>query len=233
MTTTTQTQKPARPTRKQLIEQNANPVSRLAGTQKTFNIAVQFHSDILFGFMQTKQATMLAGYERMAALKRMLSREPKLMAQVDSWLDTNKAIVIAQIAELTKQREAILDGKMMAELQINVPETYETTFEASHPVVHKMIEIIELVDEQLNLSEQVFFAGLMDDISYAKLRNDAIVAIRGSVDRIFKVTSPGNRTGGRFNAKNLADWMREGNKLAFTDFPQIATEIVQKHREAA
>lgn len=233
MTDTKKQPKPARPTRKELIEQNANPVTRLAGSQKTFNVSVQFHSDILFGFMQTKQATMLAAYERLAALKRMLSRDPKLMQQVDNWMETNKAIVVAQIAELTKQREAIVDGKLVTELKINVPDTYETTFEASHPVVHKMIEIIEMVDEQLNQSEQVFFAGLMDDISYSKLRNDAIVIIRGSVDRIFKVTSPGNRSGGRFNAKNLADWMREGNKLAFTDFPQIASEIIQKHREAA
>lgn len=233
MTDTKTQQKPARPTRKELIEQNANPVTRLAGSQKTFKVSVQFHSDILFGFMQTKQATMLAAYERLAALKRMLGRDPQLMQQVDNWMATNKEIVVAQIAELTKQREAIVDGKLMTELQINVPDTYETTFEASHPVVHKMIEIIEMVDEQLNQSEQVFFAGLMDDISYSKLRNDAIVIIRGSVDRIFKVTSPGNRSGGRFNAKNLADWMREGNKLAFTDFPQIASEIIQKHREAA
>lgn len=223
--------KPVRPSRRELIERNANPTSRLAGSQKTFSIPVQFHSDILFNFMQTNQATMLSAYERLAALKRMLSRDAALLEQVDKWLATNKAILNAHIEQLAQKRGELTAGKLIGDLTVNIPSNYETVFVASHPVAHKMVEVIELVDEELNQCEQVYFAGLMSDTDYANMRNDAIVAIRGTTDRIFKVTTPGNRVGGRYNAKALADWMRQGNKLDFADFPQLAKDIVTKHRK--
>lgn len=203
--------KPVRPSRRELIERNANPTSRLAGSQKTFSIPVQFHSDILFNFMQTNQATMLSAYERLAALKRMLSRDAALLEQVDKWLATNKAILNAHIEQLAQKRGELTAGKLIGDLTVNIPSNYETVFVASHPVAH--------------------FAGLMSDTDYSNMRNDAIVAIRGTTDRIFKVTTPGNRVGGRYNAKALADWMRQGNKLDFADFPQLAKDIVTKHRE--
>ncbi len=222
-----------RPSRKDVIAQNANPTTRLSGVQKTITIPVSFNSDILFQYMELKQGPMLAGYERLAALKRMLGRDPKLMKEVDQWIETNKNIVVAQMAELESQRSALVKGKIFDDVQVNIPTSYATKFEASHPVVHKMVEIIMLIDEQLNLNEQVYFAGQMDDIQYSEMRNQALVAIRGSVDRIYKVTQAGTRSGGRYSAKELMEWMRQGNRLAFTDYPQIAAAIVQQHGEAA
>lgn len=215
-------------TRKERIEQNKDPKSSLAGKQKTMRLNVKYKSDILFNYMQESQGIALSAYERLAGIKRMLARDPKLSAKVDYWIETNLIIVQAQVDEITTELEKVVGGAVFQQQDIIIPDSYETTFEASHPVAHKMVATIEAVDAVLEDVERAYFAGKLDDVNYNDIRQKAMTAVRGSIDRIFKLTRPGQRSGGRYSAIEMAAWIQQGNKLAFQDIPQIAAEIVEQ-----
>lgn len=224
--------KRARPTRRELIEQNLNPTTRLAGSQKTFNVKVSYSSDMMRGYMETNQLHMFNAYERLAGLKRMLSRDIELSRDVDLWIEANSEILRIQLAELKEQTSKLTEGLLLEELEVNSPE-YTTTFEAAHPIIHKMVRLVQHVDEALNHCESIYMQGLMDDTQLNNLRLKAIGAIRSSVDRIYKVTTPGSRTGGKYNPRDLAEWLRQGNRLIFTDTPLIAAHVVAGYGVAA
>lgn len=225
-------QKRARPSRKELIEQNQNPTTRLAGSQKTITVKVSYTSDMMRGYMETNQLQMFNAYERLAGLKRMLSRDAELSRDVDSWIEANTEILRVQLAELKEQTNKLTEGLLLEELEVNAPE-HTTTFEAAHPIIHKMVKLVQHVDETLNHCESIYMQGLMDDTQLNNLRLKAIGAIRSSVDRIYKVTTPGTRSGGKYNPRDLAEWLRQGNRLAFTDTPLIAAHVVANYGVAA
>jgi len=218
--------KRTKPSRAELVKRNANPESRLKGVQKTITLTLRYTSDIMHYYLETNQATMLAAYERLAGLKRMLSRDTDLLVHVDEWVKSNIQVCELQLAEIAATRDAIQNEYEIPEL--NVPESYQTTFVASHPIANKMITIAERVDEEIAEVESLFFAGAIDDAQYANLRNQAMTIIRGSVDRIYKATSPGSRKNGRFTPQELARWIREGNRMALPDLPTIAQQTNEK-----
>lgn len=216
-----------RPTLAERVEQQANPTTRLAGQQKTIVLPLNYLTDIMHEYLRMNQSTMLSAYERLAALLRMLSRDKELLAHANDWIAKNTEIAQQQITELQAQRSAIEEQIGDVDVpQINTPETYKTTFEASHPVANKMLAIAKAVDAELVACERLYFAGVVDDSEYAKLRDQATTIIRGSVDRIYKATKPGNREGGRFNPAELARWIREGNRMMFEDIPQAYQHII-------
>ena len=217
-----------RPTKQEIIERQSNPTTIFAGKQKTLNLELAYGSDILHEYLQMNQSTMLSAYERIAGLMRMVSNDKASYRHVATWVDHNVQICQEQVKELQSQREAIVEhlGAEDMQISINVPDDYHTTFEASHPIAHKMLAILRLVDNELNLSEELFLGGLIDDEAYSKLRNQATTIVRGSVDRIFKATTPGIRSNGRYAPQELASWIRQGNKLMFADLPQRFEHIV-------
>lgn len=217
-----------RPTVAERVEQQANPTTRLAGQQKTIVLPLNYMTDIMHEYLRMNQATMLSAYERLAALLRMLSRDKDLLAHANDWIAKNTEIAQQQITELQAQRAAIEEQIGDIDVpQINTPDSYKTTFEASHPVANKMLAIAKAVDAELVACERLYFAGVVDDSEYAKLRDQATTIIRGSVDRIYKATKPGNREGGRFNPADLARWIREGNRMMFEDIPQAYQHLVE------
>ena len=221
-------QKTKRPSKQEIIERQANPTTIFAGKQKTINLELVYGSDILHEYLQLNQSTMLSAYERIAGLMRMVSNDKASYKHVSAWVNQNVQICQEQVKELQAQREAIAEdlGADDLESSINIPDGYHTKFEASHPISHKMLFILRLVDKELNESESLFLGGLIDDEAYNKLRTQATTVIRGSVDRIFKATTPGVRNGGRYSPQELAGWIRQGNQLMFADLPQRFEYIV-------
>lgn len=218
---------PRRPTIAERVEQQSNPTTRLAGQQKTIILPLPYASDIMHEYLRLNQSTMLSGYERLAALLRMLSRDKDLLAHVNEWIAKNTEIAQVQTAELQSQRTALEDAAELFDVpEIKTPDIYNTSFEASHPVANKMLAIAKAVDAELVACESLYFAGVIDDNEYAKLRDQATTIIRGSVDRIYKATKPGNREGGRFSPADLARWIREGNRMIFADIPQQLQHLV-------
>lgn len=225
--------KRTRPSRRELIQQNANPTTRLVGSMKSFSVRVDFSSDLMHSYMETNQLHMFNAYERIAGLKRMLSRDPALSRDVDAWIEANTEILRVQIEQLKSQTAQLAADSLLDDLDITTPESYSTTFQASHPIIHKMISLIQYVDDALNTCEAIYMQGLMDDTQLNTLRMNAIGAIRASVDRIYKVTTPGTRSGGKYKARELAEWLRSGNKLTFTDTPLIAAHVVANYEVVA
>jgi hypothetical protein len=221
-------QKTKRPSKQEMIERQANPTTILAGKQKTINLDLVYASDIIHEYLQLNQSTMLSAYERIAGLLRMVSNDKVAYKHVSTWVNQNVQICQEQVKELQAQREAIAEdlGIDDLEISINTPDGYHTKFEASHPISHKMLFILRLVDKELNESESLFLGGLIDDEAYGKLRTQATTVIRGSVDRIFKATTPGVRNNGRYSPQELAGWIRQGNQLLFSDLPQRFEYIV-------
>lgn len=223
------TKKRPRLSREEQIRQQANPATRLSGQQKTISLPFSYSSDIMHQYIQLNQSKMLDAYERLAALLRMLSTNPNLYQDVKDWISKNTQIADAQLSELTSQRLNILEQAGDVEYPtILVPDTYETKFEASHPIANMMISTLRRVDMELAECEKLYLALLIDDLQYRQLFTQATNVIRGSVDRIFKATTPGRRKdNGRYSPAQLAAWLREGNKLMFTDVPSSLAYIVE------
>ncbi len=223
-------------TQQEKIEEQSNPVTRLAGHQKTIRVPLTYTSDIIHHYLQLNQSTMLSAYERLAALLRMVSRDKPLSEHVSQWISKNAEICSVQLKELQEQRQSLEENLEDVELpEIIIPDSYKTVFEASHPIVHKMITLARAVDIELSACENLYHSGQLDDYEYTRLKEQATSIIRGSVDRIYKATKPGVRNGGRFSPKELAQWIREGNKLMFVDIPmqfQHITEDVETKSES-
>jgi hypothetical protein len=218
-----------RVSRQEIIKQQANPSTRLAGRQKTISLKLTYTSDIMHEYLILNQSKMLDAYERMAGLLRMVAQTPDLFAHVNDWIAKNVEIARAQLQELSAHRETIVAniGEVDAP-EINIPESYHTEFEASHPIAHKMIAMLRLVDVELNECETLYMSGVIDDLQYKQLFNQATSVIRGTVDRIFKATTPGKRkSDGRYNPAQLAAWLREGNKMLFGDIPHHLNHIIE------
>lgn len=224
-----QRKRPARLTREEQIRQQANPSSRLTGKQKTLKLPLQYTSDIMHQYIQLNQSKMLDAYERLAALLRMIVSTPDLHQQVKEWISKNIEISNAQLTELSTKRALI--AQSVGDIQIPkivVPDTYHTEFEASHPIASTMVATLVKVDRELDECEKLYLAGVIDDVEYNLLFNQATGVIRGTVDRIFKATTPGRRKdNGRYSPAQLAAWLREGNKLIFADIPQNLNYIIE------
>ena len=222
----------ARPSRKELVALNENPRSRLAGSQKTISVKAEYTSDILHSYMETNQLHMFSAYERLAGLLRMLGRDVALSQDVQAWIAANAEILHVQLGQMKEQISQLTEGLMLDDLEVNAP-TFTTVFEASHPIIHKMVKLVVQVDEALNHCETIYLQGLLDDTQLNDLRQKAMGAIRASVDRIYKVTNPGTRSGGKYNPLELAKWLRDGNRLKFEDTPAIAAHVVASYEVAA
>lgn len=224
-----QQKRPPRLSRDEQIRQQANPATRLSGRQKTIALPFTYTSDIMHEYILLNQSKMLDAYERLAALLRMLSTSADLHAEVKTWINKNTEIANAQLNDLTTQRMAILDQAGEIEFPtINVPDGYKTQFEASHPIANLMVATLRRVDSELSECEKLYMALLIDDLEYRRLFNQATNVIRGMVDRIFKATTPGRRKdNGRYSPAQLANWLREGNKLIFADVPQNLAYIIE------
>lgn len=224
-----------RPPKKQFsksehIKNQANPKSILVGRQKTLTLRYEYCSDILHEYLQMNQATMLAAYERLAGLLRLVATDKVSYAHVNDWIATNLTISQEQVANMQSRRSVLAEdcNDEIESLNINVPDNYHTEFQASHPVCHKMLAVLRLIDTELNASEDLFMAGIIDDASYMALRTEATSIVRGSVDRIYKATSPGTREGGRYAPSQLASWIRSGNKMLFADVPRELIHLTQQ-----
>ena len=224
-----------RPPKKQFsksehIKNQANPKSILVGRQKTLTLRYEYCSDILHEYLQMNQATMLAAYERLAGLLRLVATDKVSYAHVNDWIATNLTISQEQVANMQSRRSVLAEdcNDEIESLNISVPDNYHTEFQASHPVCHKMLAVLRLIDTELNASEDLFMAGIIDDASYMALRTEATSIVRGSVDRIYKATSPGTREGGRYAPSQLASWIRSGNKMLFADVPKELLHLTQQ-----
>lgn len=231
--------KSAKPKRRRIsrddqIKRQANPQSRLVGQQKTMRLKLTYQSDILHEYLLLNQSTMLAAYERLAALLRMCSTSKEHIAHITDWINKNVKISQQQLEELVSQREALLNDADDYDLSVEliVPDTYHTEFVASHPVATKMVALARMVDQELNQTELLFFAGIINDTEYASLRQQATSIIRSNIDRIYKATNPGVRKGGRYTPQELMNWLNQGNKLVFSDLPQKYQELQSEVQDA-
>lgn len=224
-----QRKRPQRLTKEEQIRQQANPSTRLTGKQKTLKLPLQYTSDIMHQYIQLNQSKMLDAYERLAALLRMVVSTPELHQQVKEWIGKNIEISNAQLTELSAKRNLIAQAAGDIQIpHIVVPESYHTEFEASHPIASTMVATLVKVDRELDECEKLYLAGAIDDVEYSVLFNQATGVIRGTVDRIFKATTPGRRKdNGRYSPALLAAWLREGNKLIFADIPQNLNYIIE------
>lgn len=204
----------------------------LSGKVKTMLLSIEYKSDILHSYLSSNQQTMLSAYERLGALLKMLSKEPQLLNEVNEWHKSNTLIASTQLETIELTREAIdkdFDGELPS---FNIPESYNAKFEASHPVVHTMMATLRAIDSELSSIENLYLAGAVDDEQFSDIRKESMTVIRGLVDRIYKATSPGkDREKGRFSAKDLAEWLRQGNKLATVDAPQDMQKEINKKQK--
>lgn len=221
-------------TRDEQIKRQANPKSRLVGQQKTMRLKLTYQSDILHEYLLLNQSTMLAAYERLAALLRMCSGSREHVTHITDWINKNVKISQSQIEELVAQREVLLKDADDYDLSVDliIPDTYHTEFVASHPVATKMVAVARMVDQELNQTELLFFSGIINDTEYASLRQQATSIIRSNVDRIYKATNPGVRNGGRYTPQELMNWLNKGNKLVFSDLPQKYQEQLPDAQDA-
>lgn len=91
-------------------EPQLNPTTRLVDKVATMRLPVRYESTILHEYLTYSQGTMLAMFERVGGLLRMLSKDVKLSESVREWQKLNLAICTKQLADMTGRREILTTG---------------------------------------------------------------------------------------------------------------------------
>ena len=207
-------------------EAQLNPTTRLVDKVITMKLPVSYQSTILHEYLTYSQGTMLAMFERLGGLLRMLSKDSRLTESVQLWQKLNLQICEKQLSDITKRREVLVLGMDIELPEINTPEAYKVDFIASHPIAHQMVKLIKAVNVELRENEALYMAGIVDDTDYESIKAQAVTVLSGVIDRIAKATYPGKREGGGYNPAQLAKYIRDGNKLEFADVPLNVRSVI-------
>lgn len=198
--------------------------SKLAGKTKTLEAHIKYQSDFMHGYLTRNEMSILNIFERLGAIFRMARTDRGAYTKVRDWhYEKNIAIAAMQVETLQEQREQIASKvEIMSETTINVPDSYQITFELSHPVGNSITQLIKTLDSELAEIEKLFMSGLLDDLEYEQASRQAIAVMSGVVDRIYKVTSPGKREGGPFSVALYMNYLRDPkfDLHALTDIPR-------------
>lgn len=212
-------------------EPQLNPTTRLVDKVVTMKLPVSYESTILHEYLTYSQGTMLAMFERLGGLLRMLSKDTLLTKSVRQWQSLNLDICRKQLSEITARREILVMGMDIELPEINMPDSYKVEFVASHPIAHDMIKLIKAVSDELRENEALYMGGVIDDSDYEGLKAQAVTVLSGVVDRIAKATFPGKREGGGYNPAELAKYIRNGNRLKFADVPANVRDIIAEYEQ--
>jgi hypothetical protein len=213
-------------------EAQLNPTTRLVDKVVTMKLPVSYESTILHEYLTYSQGTMLAMFERLGGLLRMLSKDAKLTESVRVWQTLNLDICKKQLSEITTRREMLVMGMDIELPEINTPDSYKVDFIASHPIAHDMVKLIKSVNDELRENEALYMGGVIDDSDYESLKAQAVKVLSGVVDRIAKATFPGKRDGGGYSPELLAKYIRNGNRLEFADVPANVRDIISEYAQA-
>ncbi|MDC8832854.1 hypothetical protein [Alteromonas gilva] len=196
----------------------------------TMTLKVPCDSAILHSYMERVQPLTLAMFERLGSLKRMLVKDRPLTEMVTKWQSTNMQIAYEQLEEIRIRRETVVLTGAPDVPQINVPESYGFTFEASHPIVHDMVNLVKAINHELKENEALYFAGVIDDVYFERLKTQTVYTLSGVTDRIAKATSPGKRKeGGKYAPELLVKHIRGGYRLDFADVPSSFLALVEEY----
>jgi len=194
----------------------ADGITIKSGQRKTFQLTLDFKSDMMNEYLVESTRNIIIAIERLAELFRFTMDTPDVYSKVKEWSDSSMNISRAQLEALIAQREEIQSKQEVELVEYIAPTDFSVKFEFSHSIGRKFYNLMRSVDDELNSIEAMYLSGVIDDLEYASAKRQALSILRGYIDRIYKATSPGKRTvNGKisFKARAFVEMLKKGHKI--------------------
>jgi hypothetical protein len=197
--------------------------SRHAENLPTLEVLLKYKTSFMHKFLAERSERIMQVTERLASALRALSVERDAYEQLSSWISVTINEARAEINEIATQRKIMEKtlSKEQRKVNVNTPDKYQVKFEFTTPIGAQVISLVKDVDQELAEAQRIYFAGAMNDLELTEANKQGFKIINAFIEKVFKVTSPGRREGGRFEAAQFAKSMKEG-ALATSEEPKAA-----------
>lgn len=189
-----------------------NQSSRHAENLPTLEVTLKYKTSFMHKFLAERSERIMQVTERLASALRALSVEREAYEQLSTWISTSITEAREEINEIATQRKIMEKtlSKEQRKVSVNTPDKYQVKFEFTTPIGGQIISLVKDVDQELAEAQRIYFAGAMNDLELAEANKQGFKIINAFIEKVFKVTSPGRREGGRFEAAQFAKSMKEG-----------------------
>ncbi|MBE1299712.1 MAG: hypothetical protein GJ680_07380 [Alteromonadaceae bacterium] len=216
-----------------MAQQDTKQKSQLSTLTMTLEVAVS--SAMLQNYFEKAQGLTVSMFERIGALQAMLAKDKPLIEMVKLWQQTNMQIAKEQIVEIAIRREAIeIAHPDVTFPKFTTPKEWGISFEATHPALHDLREVLETLNAELSAMERLFMMRVIDETEVERCKTATITILSGLTDRIAKATYPGKRqqaSGSFYSPAKLTGHIRNGFRLEFEDAPNAFIDLIKEYEE--
>ncbi|MBW8191382.1 hypothetical protein K0504_10060 [Neiella marina] len=178
--------------------------------RKVMQVNLKLASEQLYLFMRKEGSVTLGAFERIGSLIKMLANNPPLQQQLTAWVDALFEEENKELVKMQAQKDVLAKSLTVDLPPVSVPDSYQIDIEVAHPIYWRFIELIQALDGLLDEVEVLWLAGVADDDNLESARRQAITIIRRTSMKIFTVTAPGKREGGKFDPSKFIAALKLG-----------------------
>jgi len=200
--------------------------SRHSENLPTLEVTLKYKTSFIHKFLAERSERIMQVTERLASALRALSVERDAYEQLSSWISVTINEARDEINEIATQRK-IMEKTLTKEqrkVSVKTPDRYQVKFEFTTPIGAQVIALVNDIDQELAEAQRIYFAGAMNDLELAEANKQGFKIINAFIEKVFKVTSPGRREGGRFQAEQFAKSMKAGAPAPAEDTKAAVSE---------
>lgn len=181
--------------------------------RRVLNLKMKVKSEAMFlALRDNALSTLNNSMYRIGELYKLAERHYSrdILNQVNDWYIKNIINDVSAYSEQLKELSENLSNEVQFELGEMATPNMEITFEVIHNSLPELIKQLQIIDRQLESIEVDVLcgAGELDTIQQVKKHLKHQLDLISS--KIFRVTTPGKRNGGPFNARYYLDQIRDG-----------------------
>lgn len=198
---------------------------------KTIQKIEKIESHFMIEFLKNEGSKTEDAFHRLGLIIMLTSSDDAITKKVMVWRDQLQNILESDIEGVKKSKEKILKDNPNVKIpEVITPESYNYTFNIQHPIMWKMIDALKNIDSEISEIENLWLSGLVDDQQRQSAIVNARTILRINTGKIFKATSPGKDTNGRFNIGQFLSLLRGGLELYVEedDLNNLAKKLPKK-----
>lgn len=186
---------------------------------KTIEHKINFESHTVYSFWKNEGDRLRNTYERLGSLLMLTTTEPEIYGKVASWETMLLDWLASECKKLKEQKDAFVSNAGLEEVPaVETPSSYSENIQICYPSIWKLMKAIKEIDLQISEVENLWIAGVVDDLARHQTSNRVVNILRKFKAKIENATSPGRgREGGRFKAPQLISLIRGGLELYVED----------------
>ena len=198
---------------------------------KTIMQEVQFDSHFCLEYLNNEGDKVIDAFHRLGLIVMLTTTDKKIHSRVVEWRDKLKGLLDKDVASLSEEKNNLLSKNESLKLpEVSTPDSYSYVFNIQHPIIWTLIDVLKNIDLELSETENLWLAGVISDEEKTRLSSKARNILRIHSSKIFKATSPGKRSGGRFNVGQFLNLLRGGLEL-YVDEKELDILVQKKSND--